>query len=385
MKKIILMTVVVTMTFCSYGQKNEQNSAYNAYRNGYLDRAKTAIDKAAANEYTQKDARTWMYMGNIYVRLADANINEESNDKEFKGLCSARCAEIAYDAFAKAIELDKEAAVDMAFRTPVDGMRFCAHYMYVDAFNLYQEKKYEDAFNLIEKAYRADNTRDYIAIFNGRVAEQLGKIDVAKTRYNTLVRKKSKEIAPYVYLLDIYKAEKDTANVLKTAEAGVPVFFGADSINVNYAITYSVALSWTGQSEKAAEIMDKALKQEPNNYILLINYGSAMSNAEDYEKAEIYFKRAVELQPEELITVYNLGSCYYNRYVQRMKEIEDIVDNDEYKTEQDKAKNLLEQAQPYLEKAYQLDPNDRNTLLMLRAVYANLNLEDKLKEINEKL
>lgn len=377
---------MATIIFFSYGQKNEVNSAYNQYQNGYLDRAKTAIDKAILNEYTKTEAKTWLYYGNIYIRLADANTNEKSNDREFKGLCTD-CALKAYEGFMKAQELDPQITVtNMGFRTPIEGLRFCAHYLYVEAFTSYQEKKYEEALTMIEKAYKADPTRDYIVIFYGIVARQVGKTDIAKSRYNELVRKKSKELEPYVYLIDIYKAEKDTANVVKTAEAGVPIFLKGDSINVNYAIAYSLALSWAGQAGKATEIMNKALEQAPNNYTLLINYGSALSNAEKYEEAEVYFKRAVEIEPNNIITVYNLGSCYYNSYVKRSKEIDNIVDNEEYKREQEKAKKLLEQARPYLEKAHQLDPKDRNTLVMLRAVYANFgDLKDELKTVEEKL
>jgi hypothetical protein len=42
-------------------------------------------------------------------------------------------------------------------------------------------------------------------------------------------------------------------------------------------------------------------------------------------------------------------------------------------------------ALPYLEKAYELDPNDYNTLLSLKQLYAKTNQTDKYKVINEKL
>jgi tetratricopeptide (TPR) repeat protein len=404
MKKIFLMTFVAAITFLSYGQKNEVNSAYNAYQNGYLDRAKTAIDKAVLNEFTKTEARTWMYYGNIYIRLADANNNEKSSDKEFKGLCS-NCTEMAYEAYRKAFELDPNITVtNMGISTPQQGLGFCAHYLYEDAFKKYQEKQYEDAFLLAEKASKADASKTYITVFYAMMAEMTKRPDIAKTNYNSLISRdvkdmkaaekdperlkklrKSRDIAPYLHLVNIYKAENDTTNMLRVLEAGAPIFFSEDSIYANFATAYSIGLSWTGKSEKASEVMDKALSMYPNNYVLLINYGSELSNAEKYNEAEKYFKRAVELQPNEVITVYNLGSCYYNNYAQRINALNDVDDDDLYKKGKEEADKLLESAQPYLEKAHQLDSKDRNTLIMLKQIYANLGKTEELKAVEAKL
>jgi hypothetical protein len=40
---------------------------------------------------------------------------------------------------------------------------------------------------------------------------------------------------------------------------------------------------------------------------------------------------------------------------------------------------------PILEKALKQQPNDHNLMIALKQVYARLQLEDKLKAINEKL
>lgn len=63
MKKLVVtwsFLLIAAMTFAQSG-KRELNNAYNAYSNGYLDRALTAINKCMEYEDTKNDAKTWMY------------------------------------------------------------------------------------------------------------------------------------------------------------------------------------------------------------------------------------------------------------------------------------------------------------------------------------
>jgi tetratricopeptide (TPR) repeat protein len=355
------------------------NNAYHDYANGYYDKAKIAIDKAVLNEITKNEARAWMYRGNIYLQLA------VTKEKEYMGLCT-NCGEIAYEAYLKALELDPSITVNMGITDPKTGLKYCAGVLYDEGVRFYEKQQYEEAYTVAEKAYKADRSQEHIVYLLGYTAELTKRIDIAKTHYNDLIRRKSKDIMPYIRLINIYKLENDTTKVLNVAKAGEPIFFSGDSINLDYAVAYSIALSWAGKVDDATAIMNKALEKYPTNHILLINYGSELSNQKKYEEAEKYFKRALEIQPNDLTANYNLGNCYYNNYVERTKALNDIDDDAEYQREKENITKLLEQARPYLEKAYELDPKDRNTLLMLKQVYANMTgTEDELKTIEEKL
>ncbi len=378
MKKLSFMVCLLFVVSFAFGQVKELNNAYNFYANGYYDRAKDAIDKAILNEITKTEAKTWMYRGNIYLQLA------VSKEKEFRSLCT-NCGEIAYDSYLKALELDPAIAVNMNISEPKMGLKYCAQLMYEDAVKLYENKKYEEAYAMLEKAYKADRSQDYIVYLLGYTAEITKRMDAAKTHYNDLVKRKSKDIMPYLRLANIYKAENDTSKVLSVMKAGDPIFFSGDSMNVDYAVSYSIALSWAGKADDAAAIMNKALEKYPTNHVLLINYGSELSNEKKYTEAEVYFKRALELQPNDLTAIYNLGNCYYNNYVDKMKTLESIEDNTVYEQEREAASNLLEKARPYIEKAHEMDPKDRNTLLMLKIIYAHMGLNDELKAIEAKL
>ena len=377
MKKLsITMCLLMAMIFV-YGQKKEKNNAYSHYLNGYYDRAKEAIDRAILNDETKTDATVWMYRGNIYLQLAN------SKEKEYKNLCN-NCAEVAFEAYFKALELDPKVTVSMNITNPSKGLEYCAGFLYDEARVLYSNGKYEEAYSVIEKAHKADENNEDIMYLMALIAEVTKRTDVTKSCYGKLVRKKTKNIVVYARLANIYRMENDTTKAVNTMSAGAPMFLD-DTINVDYAIAYSIILSWAGKTDEATEVMDKALEKYPDNHILLINYGSELTNGKNYTQAEKYLKRALELQPNELTALYNLGNCYYNSYVDKKNSLNDIEDNDEAERLRIEYLKLLEQARPYLEKAHEMDSKDRNTLIMLRTIYSYLNLKDEGKAVDEKL
>jgi tetratricopeptide (TPR) repeat protein len=399
---LLLATVFV------YGQKKELNNAFNFYLNGYLDRAKDAVDKAVLNDETAKDAKAWMYRGNIYLRLADIKAKaqqferakkdslekkkpapvltkDQQNEMEYANLCS-NCAEIAFDAYMKAFELDPKITVgSMGIDNPEKGLQYCAGYMYSEAIALFEDKKYEDAYVILLKASKADEKLEHITFLLAYTASLTGKTDVAKTNYNSLIRKKTKDVKVYRYLAEVYKSENDTVRMLKVMQDAEPTFFAGDSVNKDFALAYSSFLSWAGKADEAADVIERALEKYPDDYILLISYGTELSTDKQYATAEKYLKRALELQPNEYIALFNLGNCYYNNYVDVRNSLKNIDNDAEYNRLKDEPKRLAELALPYLEKAHELDPKDKSTMSMLRTIYLQLNLTDKYKEIDEKL
>ena len=396
MRKLSFTGCLLLATIFVYGQKKEMNNAFNFYLNGYLDRAKDAIDKAILNDETAKDAKTWMYRGNIYLRLADA---KEKKDREYQNLCK-NCAEVAYDAYMKAFELDPKITVgNMGIDNPAQGLKYCAGYLYNDALGFFENKQYEEAHAVLIKANKADESQEYITFLLAYTAEITKKTDVAKTHYNSLIRNKTKDVRAYQYLANIYKSENDTAKVLSTMKAGEAVFLVEiqrdpknptkenmqDTLYKNFVIAYSFFLSWADKADEGTELIEKAVGKYPNDHVLLISYGTELSTAKQYAEAEKYLKKALEMQPDEYTAIFNLGVCYYNNYGDIKNSFRDIEDDKEYKRLKDESVRLAEAARPYLEKALQIDPKDKSTMLMLKNIYLQLNLTEEFNAIDEKI
>ena len=380
MKKLVLMSALLLAMVIASAQsgKRELNNAYNHYSNGYLDKAQAAIERCLQAEDTKNEAKTWMYRGNIYLLIAD------SKDEVYKNLCD-NAAEVAFESYEKALSLDPGVSVSMRIPTPAMGLKICSQMLIQKSVDLLRSgTNMEKALELAEKAHVADKSDDNNTYIYAYAAELNGKKDIAKTNYMALVKKRMKgNIYPYVRLANLYKDAEDTANAVKVVKIAESMFLTEEKFDVDMASSASLVYMWAGENEKAADIMNKALEKDPNNHTLLINYGTELTNQKQYAEAEKYLLKAVEMKSDDIYANYNLGNCYYNNYVDIMKNIDDILDDNEYNKQKEIAEGLLAKARPYLEKSHQIDPKDYNTLLMLKLVYSRLNELEKLNEVND--
>jgi tetratricopeptide (TPR) repeat protein len=70
----------------------------------------------------------------------------------------------------------------------------------------------------------------------------------------------------------------------------------------------SIAYQSSGQNLKSIEVMDLALKANPNNPHFLNNMGISHYKEDNYDKAEYYFKRGLEIEPNYINILNNLGN-----------------------------------------------------------------------------
>ena len=104
MKKTLLTLVAAACLGCANSLVvSAQNSAVtNAIlnqRSGLLDKARTDIDKAIANEKTMGKAKTWFTRGQIYEGLLESPIYS-------KQLQPGEGVQKAFESYAKTIDLD---------------------------------------------------------------------------------------------------------------------------------------------------------------------------------------------------------------------------------------------------------------------------------------
>ena len=89
---------------------------------------------------------------------------------------------------------------------------------------------------------------------------------------------------------------------------------------------------------------------------------------------------------------YNLGALYFNKAVQMVNEANDMwkprmskVESAKQKELEDGGKAMFSTALPYLEKALDIQPDDRETLRSLRDIYARVGMDEKMLEVSAKL
>ena len=380
MKKLTLILILFTAFTSINAQQNKLMNAFSYYRNGQLDKAKEAIEECILNEKTSTQAKTWFYRGNIYLGIAI------SKEEKYLNLDS-NAVQKAYDSYNKAIEFDKEISNEMISpQSPMIGLYVCSEQFYNKGVDLYSKGKYKDAMESFDRTIKINETfgmKDSSATYNAALSAELAEEwDKAKKYFQKLVKINYSQPAIYISLSNIYiKNEKDTLKALNTIKKARTLF--PNNYNIIIAET-NIYLS-QGNITEAQKNLTTAVEIDPKNPMIHFAVGANYDQMGRIEDAEKAYMKAIELKPDYFDAVYNMGALFFNEGVKVFENADKITDNNLYAKEKEKFEFMWKKAQPYLEKALQLDPKDRNTLISLKQLYARTGQTDKLKEINDKI
>jgi tetratricopeptide (TPR) repeat protein len=102
------------------------------------------------------------------------------------------------------------------------------------------------------------------------------------------------------------------------------------------------------------------------------------------ERSKNLYLDVLKVDSNNFSANYNLGILYYNQAVNIINEMDYDVDIFELSNTQDNTIQLFKKSLPYMERAYKLDPNKKETLIGLSGIYFSLNEEDKSKAFKAK-
>ena len=369
------MALMISVTV--FGQKSKRTSANNYLQYGELDNAKEAIDPTITNEKTMNEAKTWFFRGQIYQAIY------ETKDEKYKALHD-NPLQVALESFLKCLELDdKNYHTDMVLQyIDIEGKQFVN-----EGILAYNAKEYAKALKAfentlqvceIEKIKRIDTLAIYYA---GACAEQTGDLAKSEQYFRTAISLNYKAESAYVRMERMYAAAKNNEKAFEILKEGREKFPNNQTLITDEVNVY------LGQ-DKHAEAMtalQAAINGDPTNASLHFAYGFVNERlaAQEVEKdgaggekylayvaaAEKSYSKAVELDANNFDAVYNLGALYFNRAV-KMNEAANLIDDmKKFEAAKDEADKVFDQALPILEKAYQINPDDKGVLVSLKQLY----------------
>jgi tetratricopeptide (TPR) repeat protein len=376
MKNVVLFLGLTLAVSFTYAQKSKVVSAYNYQKFGELDNAKKAIDEASENEESKGMAKTWMYRGQIYHAI------HESKDPKYKDL-SPNALEEAVKSYKKVLELDEKKVyteeVNQRLKVAAGQFAFRGGQDFNNKDYASAVKNFENAIDINKNVFKDPDT---LSTFNAAVAAERMK-DYAKSKqmYQSLIDVKSGGAKVYLYLASVIKSSGDAPGALETIKTG-RALYPTDKDLILEELNYYLE---NGKDKEALANCELAIKADPTNAILYFAQGTVQDKLEMFALAEASYKKAIELKPDYFDACYNLGALYFNQGVKMTDVANNITDNAKYQKEIAKADGVFKQAIPYLEKAAEINPEDKNTLLSLKQLYARLDMKDKYKEIEQKL
>ncbi len=414
MKKSIFLAALVLISAGCFAQKanvSKARSLADAETPDYAG-ARAAIAEALQNDETKDQANTWYVAGFIgYKEFDNGNIKRQIGQNVDINSWGAAVYESlnywtkAYD-MAMVPTYDKKGRAKYDTRTPKSILPKVVEYfqfqpLIVAGFTAYENNNPSLAYdmfiahcNIPEMKMMQDNPEEAAKLlrdssfytclyYAGRFAYEAERYDEAVA---TLKRMNSEHananalrkeiIYANEYIYQIYMEQKDTVAAVDFIKGCIDLFPEEPWFMQNLINLYINS----GQEEKAIEYLDIAIAREPNVGQYYNSKGSILARIGRFDESFKAFEQAIAIEPNNALFLETLGFAYVD-LGNKLNDDAAYYDAKEYakaKVEIDKA---FQNALPYFEKAYELEPDNYDYKRSLRSLYYRLGMNDKYEAL----
>ncbi len=291
----------------------------------------------------------------------------------------------ALDAFKEALRLDDKDKVNKKVQEDLENLKRMAE---SDAIRYFTKNEYDKALTNFELILEASNTEAYdnyvdsVIIYNAALAAKNAGNHELSAKYF----ERSAEIGyggsdTYYLLKNEYMALEDSTKALEALQRGFEVYPDTTLILfelVNYYLS-------VGNAEEGMRFLNLAQEKESGNPSIYFAKGTLYERMGEKEKAMEAYKESLEVDPEFFNSWFNIGALHFNNAVELYDIANAKEDLDEYNAAKAVADEELKRAIEPMEKAYQINPDERATLETLQTIYYRLQMTDKYEEVKQKL
>lgn len=374
MKRISILLLLICMTLAASAQKSRVLSVMQMIEGKKYSEAKEAIELAIWNDRTSNWHRTFYAKG-----LLCQTAYEEGRDKKDNKLTSLYDDQLylAWDSYEKALELDKREKIHSTIAKQ--------YYSLSNSFRKlgqehYSKKEYKEAFKAFEHALLVTNSdllqveADTNLVYNTALAAYGGENWEKAIAYLKGLHEDAFSTQASLFLVNAHLQEGDTLEAEQVMMEGVKKHVYEESL-VMYLVNW---LSDQGRSTEAVESLERAIENHPDNFRFHWALGLVHSKMENYPLAIESLKKAGELSPEPPSEIYyQVGVSYYNIGIDQREAAMLITENKEYKQLREQYMEQFRMAMTWLEKSYELDPDNEDTIQRLYQLYYQLQMKEK--------
>lgn len=392
----------------AYGKAKSSLNNYNLdqTKNDKLADAYANIQLAVNDDVLASEAATWITAGDIYAALGSKIIQSlDPNLSQFtksEGLPSVdNPGVMAFEAYDKALEIaEKKGDIKKA----VTGLIALQNPLINFGATYYQaaEPNYEWAYenwNACLEAHKVIEANGEVSTLSERengvgqqtfyttlAALQAGKKTEGRALIQSLIDMDYND--PLIYEL-MYSLIAEDGN---DEEAYEYLVMGRERYPDTTSLLF-VEINHFLRQEKLDVLITKleqGIAAEPDNASLYATMGSVYDQLyqtsvqegkeeegqQYFDGALDYYNQALEKDGSNVTAIYSVGALYYNKaalMTQELSALEDDYSKEgtaKYKELQTKVFEEFDKALPFFKKAESIDPNDRNTLIALKEIYA---------------
>jgi len=390
MKRLFIVSLLIGAIFTTgSAQKANVSKAKNkalAVEAPDFEGAKEAIAAALEDESTKNAVSTWYTAGLVYEKIQEA---ESLKGSSANITLVGESAITSYDYYLKAYEMDflpnakgkVKPKYSKKIKTAIKNYYFNMGILNygITEFNNKNFTKAIKAFEIHtgipdlhlfsgDNFFVKDTVYYQIRYYTAVAYERSENIVKAIEIFEEIKDKGYEEVYVNQHLSDLYKAEKDTVNYIRTLEQGYKrypkEFFFLGNL-INFYI-------FNGQEQKGIDYLDKAIELDPNNAQYYNVKGSVMETLNRIPEATVAYDKAIALDPKLMEAWNNKGRMVYNEAYKLEDQAVSIRDAKASANLQTAALEKFKDALPYFEKAAELNPTDLDNLRILRSIYYRL-------------
>ena len=344
------------------------------------------INKALVNDETKDKAEAWWIAGKIHFSIYDKMMNNRAAGEKVKSTDAGMALINGYDNFMVALSKDTLKVIDKRGRPLIDKktgkskvktkysqdimnkildhlVDFSAvagdFYLAGDwhnayrAWDIYCETAKSD-WAKKKKIEESDSIIGYNRFFQGLAAYQDKQYDnavmlLAKAR-DLGYRKK----ALYDTWIDALIKQRDTIYLVSVAHEAHDQLGSRDPRYVRILINHYLKMK---NYDEANTLLDEVINTDSTVAEYYSLKGRLVDIQKGNEEALPYYRKAVNLNPDFAMGLFDLGNALYLK----------AISNDDSRSQS--ARQLYDEALPYLEKCYKLMPHNEDVRKILSRIY----------------
>jgi tetratricopeptide (TPR) repeat protein len=380
MKKFFLLIAAVSISIVAMSQKGKVTSALSNIDQGNLDKAKESIDQALLDDGTMNWPNTYFAKG----KLCQATYKSEN--PKFKAFYTDPLGE-AFAAYEKAMELDTKGNIKKKIITNQIYSELSMDF-FDQGSKQFEAKEFAAALKSFESQIKIAEGDKYIGAIDtgmyynaGLAAINSGAHQEAIKYFEKCAEMKYLGITPYYQIYESYLGLGDTVKAESVLKS-LPTIFPDDKTITLQLIDLYIK---SNKPDEALKYIKVAKEADPTNATLYFAAGIMYLNASKYDEAIVELTKSIELNPEVYDAQYGLGAAYINKASDMFVKANEIMDVKKYSAAIDEANIVYAKALPYMEKAYEINPDDVYAMRSLQELYYRLKQTDKYNAIKAKL
>jgi len=320
-----------------------------------------AIESAEKDNKTKNWAETWSLKSYLtsYASLIDTDA--ANSDKFYEAANAAIKQARGLDKYEDNSGLIKASNHNILIKKQERGN--------ASFFNNEFNEAYED-LKEVSDSFPTDTT---LALNTAICALNIQNYDESIAYFNRAKNNGIHNASMFQKLSQLYSAKYDYETAIKTLEDGLL----KNPFNKNLTNDYINLLLDTENYAKATSLIEGNLKVEKGNKLLYFLYGYLQQASGNNPTAILAYDKALATDQNYFDALYQLSLAYINTANETLQK------SDAEKVS--KYNSLINRAQLALQRANEINPNDKKTVQLLVDIYSRKKATDKVQELNRRL